>query len=411
MRHKRKTSAVVVAATASIDRQKELATYTCSDCGHNTVVQSSIESPFCVHCGGEHLEPQERASAKGHILLSADDAELASVKCPGCGSHLILTTETASAHADGDLGHLHCPACATEICFQADDLTEEEEPSDSVIEDATETPAAMSTEDTEIEVSEDTETEVEGPVEEPVTEEESEEVSTVEVKALSAFKGTPRFVQLDKRVLCMVDTVCVASKIMEGDVTDYINTLNANTNEQNAGEVLASNNFDLHTVTATADAAYAERVSALEAQHEQALANLTEDMRQSLSIALCGLNRGFFTNNPLRSTLKAKILASGVTEDEAESVLDEAFEESGDDYVEALREETSKIMQKSQDVRNELAHTIMQVRPTKHKTVASLDSALGAPMKAAVTKQTEVSSVRTGSRVLQLAQNSKLFTH
>ena len=78
MRHRRKTSAVVVATTAGMNRQKELATYTCTDCGHNTVVQASIDSPFCVHCGGDHLEPQERV-CKRTYLLTSDDSELTSI--------------------------------------------------------------------------------------------------------------------------------------------------------------------------------------------------------------------------------------------------------------------------------------------------------------------------------------------
>jgi DNA-directed RNA polymerase subunit RPC12/RpoP len=115
---KRKTSAVMVAKEQKLDRKKELSSYKCGDCGDHTVVQSSIESPFCVHCSSGNLTKSEVSSIKGKVLQATREEELAAVKCPNCSSHLIMAAETAGSHATDGMGTIGCPACATQVNYK-----------------------------------------------------------------------------------------------------------------------------------------------------------------------------------------------------------------------------------------------------------------------------------------------------
>lgn len=117
---RKKTSAVFLTSVPKL-RKVEMAAHKCPSCDNTTVVQASIDTPFCVHCGHDDLIPRTMASAKGKRLLQANDSELAAVKCPGCSVSMVMKIDTAHAHVeDGDdAGHIHCAACGSGVAYDA----------------------------------------------------------------------------------------------------------------------------------------------------------------------------------------------------------------------------------------------------------------------------------------------------
>lgn len=118
----KRTSVFMVTETPKPDRSLELARHDCKSCKNSTVVQASMDDPFCAHCGSGDMAPAEAAGLRARSLLRADDSEMSSARCPNseCRSYSIMTKETARVHSDADgIGHLHCAACATPFSYRA----------------------------------------------------------------------------------------------------------------------------------------------------------------------------------------------------------------------------------------------------------------------------------------------------
>lgn len=103
-----------------IDAKSELASHTCSSCGHITVanVREDNSKPFCVQCGESNTETASVGdSIKGQMLLTAGVEQLADIECGACSSHIVMTEADMAEHADedGEGGSLFCPDCGQHI--------------------------------------------------------------------------------------------------------------------------------------------------------------------------------------------------------------------------------------------------------------------------------------------------------
>jgi ribosomal protein S27E len=82
---------------------------------------------------------------------------------------------------------------------------------------------------------------------------------------------------------------------------------------------------------------------------------LTADFKQSLDIAVVGLNKSFWkgVQNPLKAALVRELSTLGIRG--AEKVVNQLFEQQGVTYASTLIEQATKILSKSKEMRNELA--------------------------------------------------------
>lgn len=110
-------------------KKTELANYGCDHCGTVTASNAGLE-PFCVTCGSDEVREWTESAIPPSELSSA---EFASVTCSKCGTHNVMTMQTASTLK----GLMSCASCGTEIAYSlGDDEAVEEVDEMDVEEDA-----------------------------------------------------------------------------------------------------------------------------------------------------------------------------------------------------------------------------------------------------------------------------------
>lgn len=381
------TSAILCASTKKFDNTKTMATYSCPHCKNNTVVQASIEDPYCVHCGHDSLRSTVQASKAGKQLMTTREEELASIKCPSCSSYLMMNNATLANHATDNTGTLHCPVCASSITFACND-EEPEQTQDDI--------------DPSVDTSD---------IKKATSEPEQNPDKTVAKRLVLAnlVKGTPTFVAAKNKVLCFVDNLVIASAELETEeqAEDQAQGLNAVTSsdEFDLEKVLDENDFDLATVDADVEE---QLVKENEEQSDKAIAeetaNLKTKFKEVVGIAMAGVNRGFFdSTNYLQSGLTNALLTRGYTQEEAEAIAEEIIEDVSDDYAEEVQRIAFDLLAKPEEVRNELATTIAAVKP---KATANTKKVLPNSFVAAsaTNKATDATST-----VAKLVAGKKLF--
>jgi len=100
---------VIAAAAPEVNKDTVLSAFKCEGC---TTQFSALagSQPFCVTCGSDEVDVEDGEGALSPEDIG-DDENLANVECSSCGTHNIVTLETASA-----LGtKMHCVTCGTEI--------------------------------------------------------------------------------------------------------------------------------------------------------------------------------------------------------------------------------------------------------------------------------------------------------
>lgn len=385
------TSAILVSKGPNVDRNKEMASYTCKCCGNRMTVQASLEVPYCVHCGAgnENLRSQAVAFSQGRRLLKTNEAELAHVKCPGCSMTLIMDNKTVANHSEDNTGHLHCPVCASSITFaspdDAVDPTSIEQPEDE--ENACNDAGIPPRQKVEINDPENTTT------------------ASAKVKLKNVTKGAVTFVATASSVLCLRGNICIASLETE-DPTQTADALNAvsETEDFDLDKTLDSNEFDLAEVEVPVDeqvVSDAEQ-SANEKVAEET-AKLLDRAKQSIALALAGINRGMFdSTNHLVQSVVAALVKAGIPEETAEDLAQQACEDCVDDVAEEVARITNDLLAKSDDVRNELASTVASVKPSKVLATNSFN--LNAPFKPS---QSTVASVKSDATTVGKILNGR----
>ena len=389
------TSAILVSQNLNVDRNKEMASYSCSCCGNRMTVQASLAEPYCVHCGAENKKLRSNAVAfsQGRHLLKTNEQELAHVKCPCCNLNLIMDNKTVANHSAENTGHLHCPVCSYSITFaSADDAVD---------------PASIEKPEGDEEGCADNSM----PPKQKVVIENPENNTTAKVKLKNVTTGPVTFVATAGSVLCMRGNIAIASLETEKPVqtADALNAV-SETEDFDLEKTLESNEFDLAEVEVNVDehvAADAEKL--VEDQVVEETAKLLDRTKQSIALALAGINRNMFgSTNILVQSVVATLTKAGIPEETAEQLAQEACEECIDDMAEEVARVTNDLLAKSDDVRNELATTVASVKPMQ--VTASTNSFNLTPFSAsqvtAGTKQPE----KGDSTVKQILGNRKLFS-
>lgn len=459
-----KVTAVVVAKTAKMKHKLEMASHVCQHCRKQTVVQASMAQPFCVHCGSENTRPRDHAglSQAGNELLKAKDNELASIKCPGCSSHIFMTEMAAASHHTGDgIGHINCAACGQDVAFEVDDdlkslIAEQEQSSDdNTVEDD-------SWDSDEVEDNVDDETAktrgakkqkkskskkvtaasaTQRNVHEDIAEEEEEEDdakgddteqdivdpnaatnASVTLSLASIVSGQPTFVCVGDKAHCIVGDNIVATGNADEALCKALNEACAANPELNLVDTLNSNGFKLNTVSVPISAAVQQAVDEQTAAAREELAAKTENMRdaikQSLGIALAAMSRNVFSeSNPLIDVITAALTDNDVGADVIENVT-QALVDGSDDIAEVVQDQVMDLLDKSEDSRNETASLVLRVAKRKPMEVATTKvNTLGKRLSQGVTPSAETAAHKEEaaskhhSRVSELAGKSALFAH
>jgi len=417
MRRKKLVSVLVSNAPEYEDR--EMATYSCGDCGAYTAVQASIKEPFCISCGGDSLD-QVEDDPRSELEFDSEE-DLVSAKCTECNKYNIFTKETyANLNEDGVVS-IHCPVCAKEnrwqdtgesnifvasskegrvLCkkFDEDELAHitcdscqeesimtldyaKEHASSSGIgtvqcpsclSDIVFREATFADDHSSDEESNEEDTKFSGdknPIDEALGIEDDDDTGddNEDKDADIDDTGDANVQNLDlvkssNNVLYAIADDSIIAKLAVGDKTDsevdaLSRALMLAFKEKDATDVLIDNGFGIVDESNNSFV----NVADIKSKMDQDADRYKEVLYQSLGIAACGINRGMFQEeNPLRVSL-VKNLAAHVPEDEANAIVSNAFVESSDEYVEMLRNQTKEVAGKSDEVRNELSQTIMGI--------------------------------------------------
>lgn len=384
------TSAILVSKDLNVDRNKEMASYACKCCGNRMSVQASLEVPYCVHCGAssENLRSQAVAFSQGRRLLKTNETELAHVKCSGCNMNLIMDTKTVANHSEDNTGHLHCPVCASSITF----ASSEEDPVD---------PTDI------VKPDEDEEGCADG---EMPKQHKPEDVAltTAKIKLKNVTSGNVKFIATANTVLCMRNNICIATLETE-DATQTADALNAVSDAEDfdLDKTLDSNEFELSEVEVDVPEQVANDANQnAEEQIAEETAKVLDRAKQSIALALAGINRGMFdSTNHLVTSVIAALVKAGIPEETAEDIANEACEDCVDDVTEEVARITNDLLAKSDDVRNELATTVASVKPTK-VTASNKSFTPNAPFK----PSNQVTASNKDSSIGKLLNGRPLFS-
>lgn len=375
-----KVLAIVVAKQRKVNPEIAMNVSHCSSCAKDFVANATIGEPFCPHCGSEEtaMVNSETASVAGKKLLATSDKELATLKCRGCSNHIILPADTAMAIASVEgVGKIHCAMCGEANSFKAAK-----------------------------------------PAKKQKTEEANAPVTEYQVNLASTLKGEYTFMRSDlNKVIACIDGVPVA--VHESPDTETAKSLVA-TLMQNCEQADFQLGADFTPICApiTVDSLVNQRMEQCNQDSQQqlqnALAALGERYAQALSIVWLGQNRGMFPGaTAFVETLATAMADNGVDEATIASVMD-SFATNSDTIATEIHELASSLAQDSDEVRNRMAETAANMKPTKIEVASvqdPLSSALSAPMRGSKkqVQEAEVASTKSESKIKTLASKSPLF--
>jgi len=449
----RKNIVSVIVSNAPEYDDKELATYSCEDCGNLTAVQSSLSEPFCISCGSGELEKVDDGSETEMDFESEDD--LVSAKCVECKQYNIFTKDTYSSLNEDGVVSIHCPVCAKEnkwsdtgqdnifvasskegriLCKKHDEDELAHITCDSCNEDAIMTldyakehasssgvgtvqcPSCLE----DIVFKEATFADDHGEDDNGGNsiddfadgDEDDDDDDTKESDIDDTGDANIQNVDLVKssnQVLYAIADDSIIAKLSvadksESEIDALSKALVLSFKDKDVTDVLIDNGFGIidesnNTFVNVAD---------IKSQMDENIGKNREVIYQSLGIAACGINRKWFQeDNPLHVSL-VQNLSDHMSEDEADAIVAKAFIESSDDYVELLREQTKEIANKSDEVRNELSKTIMGTSlptPVVSKTASNnVENRLLQPVEGQRASVT-ASKYKGNSKVVAIARN------
>lgn len=381
-----KVLAIVVAKQRKVNPEIAMDVSHCTACAKDFVANATIGEPFCPHCGSEETAKvnSETASVAGQKLLATSEKELATLKCRGCSNHIILPSDMAMALASVEgVGKIHCAICGEANSFKAGSPAKKQK-----VESAKTVP-----------------------------------VTSIEVNLASVLKGEYTFMRSDvNKVIACVNGVPVATHVAQDKETaqSLIATLNENCD---TADFQLGGDFTPICAPVNVDSLVTQRLEECnqvsQQQLQQALDVLGERYAQALSIVWLGMNRGMFPNATAFTETLAHAMAENSIDAEVIANVVDSFTANSDIIATEVHELASSLAQDSDEVRNRMAETAANMKPTKIEVASvkdPLSSALSAPMRGSTKKpvqQTEVASTtgKSESRVKALASKSPLFSH
>ena len=380
----------------------------CKDCGVDSVIASKCSfDSFCTSCGSEKLIKKEVAAI--HEIATLTEKTNLTTTCDSCNTYLHKPlTETASSQDGTDF----CPVCGNPILFELstnqsdddddmyldydddddDDETElfddtsdeylDEEDASLVISGCGKTSKKSKNkknyieDDTEydIEDSEVLDTSIDDIEDDYDLESETANLNnklTISLHKILDTEAKIKFERQGSQVLAFLDNNLIGHKNMLSVPAQYMKSLELSAKDQLDIETcLSSNGFEPITVTINTNSVVnkliSKEVTQARLDYKQKLSDetnkLLDKLTQSMTIASYGLNRGFFNqDNPLTASIITEMKKLGFRD--ADSLVKATFANVGDDYIKVLRDTTLDIASKSDEVRNELAHTLVDIKP------------------------------------------------
>ena len=198
---------------------------------------------------------------------------------------------------------------------------------------------------------------------------------TAQIPLVHYMQGCVNFLRSGTKLYAMMESedgndVCVGSKAQGGDTHAYQQALIEACSQSKAkvAEVLAANGFNLSCVEVGFDRLVMDEIdkrdSVMKSEYTKRVEELGGVLEQSLSIAAAGIHRGFFNGgqNPMVTSIARRLASAGLDERQAMELIAGAMDESGDEYAELLSNIAIDISGKTEEVRSELANTVMQLR-------------------------------------------------
>ena len=354
-----------------------------------------------------------------------DSEEMLGVECAKCLSFLMLNEDTAKTHivvasyddAEHMVGRLHCPVCSTEIGMDVaglfganeqdntlgdDDLKNEllddndeedaqwEASEQSPGENDDVNPVVVAPKETEETPAQDVLPKVKTkstkktkkpvaakpPEEAPAEEEQTAGPLDTQWATLPLAKyasGCVNFVRSKDKLFAMMDDdgnhVCVGVKDVTGrDTHQMENALHiaCQGGQSEVEKVLANNGFALSSINVGYDRWLAEEVdkrdAVMRSQYKEKMESLGGALGQSVAIAMCGINKGYFkdvTENPIVASMAEKLSTRGMmNEHEAREIIASAMQEASDPFVSLVRNKTLEMLDKPEETRNEMAEVL-----------------------------------------------------
>jgi len=399
---------VYASADRKINKEEELSAYHCKKCSTEFAALRKL-NPICITCGTDDVEEDD---TQGLDVESFDsDDELASITCASCGTHNIVTLETASV-----LGSkIHCSACGEGIEFRAPelseceneesdeqddvefseansdlDLSETESDNEDLDEDALEEDADANSDldlsetesdnedldedDLEDDLEDDADVDSDLDDDEVIGNSDDDEIADEEnyseQELSSMVKGELTLSRINDVIVASVNNLPVATlaKKDSGSNENLFHAASFTTAIQETVKRVGLKNGLSHygfslakvkvPVTKIMKKKVAKKVEKEVAALNTKVDDVIENFDQCFGIALAALNKGFFKGktNPLKDGFVAQLSTAGIKS--AGTVVDKVFKTYGNEMNLAAFELAKDLMGKSQEFRNEIAEAV-----------------------------------------------------
>lgn len=386
---------------------KETSSFKCSDCEtHSHVVASVTPEPYCVSCGSDKMVASTEKVAATAKFVS--DKEVASVTCPTCDTHNVLTASAVMASAN----EVHCVNCGDEVVVSSvEKASEDLDQVDTgpVGEDEFPMLAASDDEDDEAEAAglddgsftegedfdntllgDDVGLEMPGNEENLFLEEYDAAVPAEGEPLMDAMElnDTPESLSLMSvgagTVVAMkgVHTVAFANAKTAKANADLIEkpefekALMITAGKMGMRKALAQMGFAPITVKPVDTAAVKREVVQARSLFASEQEKKQKTFADSLALAAVGLSRNLWrgTENPLRSAIEASLTDAGVRNSKA--VTSRILGEAGLEYSKTIVAVANKLAGMSEVARKEFAEMLDLVDDKAAPETASADDML-----------------------------------
>lgn len=348
-----------VIASAEVELPKgETATYTCPQCKTTAGYNSNLPSPHCVTCGHDDLE------AVNDVEVEQFDKEddLVAANCLTCGTHNIMSKATCASLENV----MHCAACGTELDFQApDEASTTFDPTDSVDLANADEDADGDWEEPQDEGTTAAGDAPDADVDSELPEDELDLVDQAEgsnLEGLEVYAGNNKvFAAIDDLPIAVLDEADAGDNADCMQTAGFMQAVKASV-KTNGLKALATLGFKPITVKVNiakiVERQVTARVTNESAKLVEERAAMRADFAHALQIAGVGLNKGFFADrsHPLKAAVFSVLTNAGVKQ--AASLVDQAFASVGEDFVEELLDTAESLLEKSPEVRDEIAATL-----------------------------------------------------
>lgn len=402
-----RTATVIASEVVALPEGIEAKAHVCASC--QTTASYNTPQPYCVTCGSDDLQVVDDALPAEEF---SDEDEVVSAGCPSCGTHNLMSKASVASLAH----QMHCVTCGTEITFQdPDENATTFDPTDSM--DLNDDAGTASADDGDDEGEADNA--ANGPADgagdfDEVSGDDTELDLVEQAEGdLEVFAGNGKvFASIGDIPVSVLDEENAGDNAEVMFSTAFMSAVKAAVKTQGV-QALATFGFQPIRVKLNLakliDKQVTAGVQAETAKMEQAKADLRADYAHALQIAGVGLNKGFFANrsNPLKAALFDVLTQAGVRN--AAPLIDTAFASVGEAFTAELLDTTEEVLDKSPELRDELAATLRTTNYQKAEAVESDDDEEADEVDEIVARASGAGLKRSATASLKPTDDGTLF--